>query len=28
MNYFAETGQITFWRPRAPANYVVLGDCV
>ncbi|XP_019431159.1 PREDICTED: uncharacterized protein LOC109338390 isoform X1 [Lupinus angustifolius] len=19
---------ITFWRPRAPANYVVLGDCV
>ncbi|XP_061360270.1 uncharacterized protein LOC133304277 isoform X2 [Gastrolobium bilobum] len=26
-----ETGpksNITFWRPRAPANYVVLGDCV
>ncbi|KAK7348007.1 hypothetical protein VNO80_22555 [Phaseolus coccineus] len=23
-----ETGHITFWRPRAPANYVVLGDCV
>lgn len=28
MNYFAETGHITVWRPRAPANYVVLGDCV
>lgn len=28
---FAETGHnnnITFWRPRAPANYVILGDCV
>ena len=28
---FAETGpnkNVTFWRPRAPANYVVLGDCV
>ncbi|KAH1088253.1 hypothetical protein AAZX31_07G215500 [Glycine max] len=26
-----ETGHnnnITFWRPRAPANYVILGDCV
>ncbi|WVZ12338.1 hypothetical protein V8G54_016868 [Vigna mungo] len=23
-----ETGHITVWRPRAPANYVVLGDCV
>ncbi|MCH83190.1 calcium-dependent lipid-binding family protein, partial [Trifolium medium] len=26
-----ETGpknNITFWRPQAPANYVVLGDCV
>ncbi|XP_020230234.1 uncharacterized protein LOC109811015 [Cajanus cajan] len=26
-----ETGHnnnVTFWRPRAPANYVILGDCV
>ncbi|KAL6576075.1 hypothetical protein OROHE_000546 [Orobanche hederae] len=21
-------GNLTFWRPRAPSNYVVLGDCV
>jgi len=35
MNYLvfslSETGpnnNITFWRPQAPANYVILGDCV
>lgn len=28
---YAENGHLnnlTFWRPRAPSNYVVLGDCV
>lgn len=28
---FTENGRLsnlTFWRPRAPSNYVVLGDCV
>lgn len=28
---YAENGplyNLTFWRPRAPSNYVILGDCV
>lgn len=24
----ARLSNLTFWRPRAPSNYVVLGDCV
>lgn len=31
IHVFAENGHLnnlTFWRPRAPSNYVVLGDCV
>lgn len=31
VSHYAENGpgyNLTFWRPRAPSNYVILGDCV